>query len=129
MRIAPLTTTSHPRRLGVAALGLTLLGSVVVRGASQAGAGSGIACRGASSGSSGSATSLSLAKPTGLASGDLLLAGIYVTGSPTITPPSGWTLVQSTAKSYIYDKFAGSSEPSSYVWSLSSTQTIGGSVL
>ena len=129
MRIAPLTITSHSRRLGVAAISLALLGSLVVRGASQARAGSDIVYRGASSGSNDSATSLSLDKPSGVASGDLLLAGIYVTGSPTITPPSGWTLLRSTSKAYIYDKLAGSSEASSYTWSLSSAQTIGGSVL
>ena len=39
-------------------------------------------------------TSLVLPRPTGVAAGDVLVAALSMTGNPSITVPSGWTLVQ-----------------------------------
>ncbi len=72
-------------------------------------------------------TTLTITKPTGTASGDVLIASISVdTGSSiTITPPTGWTLVTrqnltTTVGQGVYYKVAGGSEPTSYAWTLTS---------
>ena len=80
-------------------------------------------------------TTLTITKPSGTATNDMLVASIAVTPSTaTITPPSGWTLVRRmdnagpTANSLaVYYKAAGTSEPASYAWGLSgSSFTVGG---
>lgn len=58
-------------------------------------------------------------KPTGTATGDLLVAAVCTYDSPT--PPSGWTqqAQENYAATYfltIYTKAAGGSEPSDYTW-------------
>jgi hypothetical protein len=63
-------------------------------------------------------------KPAGVTTNDVLLAGISVRGNPTITPPSGWTLVRSDTSTTVllqsvYRKVAGGSEPASYSWTFS----------
>ncbi len=79
-------------------------------------------------------TSLTIAKPSGVAAGDVLVAQIVVnTASTTITAPSGWALIRSTASSSAiimasYDRVATSSEPSSYKWTLSATQPATGGI-
>jgi len=72
---------------------------------------------------SGSATSLTLNKPTGVANGDLLILGIsYANPTDTMTPPTGFTAIgnynsggtaSSDVAEYLYWKNA-SSEPTSY---------------
>jgi hypothetical protein len=68
---------------------------------------------------------LTLAKPSGVAPGDLLLAycqNAYTAG-PSCTPPAGWSL-KTTAipdgidnyKAYLFWKIAGASEPGSYTF-------------
>ena len=63
--------------------------------------------------------------PAGIVDGDLLLAFVYNSGASNtvVTPPSGWTLVDTTNDSpadddimWLYTKVA-SSEPSTYTWS------------
>ena len=80
-------------------------------------------------------TTLTITKPSGTATNDVLVASIAVTPSTaTITPPSGWTLVRRmdnagpTSNSLaVYYKAAGASEPASYAWGLSgSSFTVGG---
>jgi hypothetical protein len=92
-----------------------------------------IAFRSASSGGNGTANSLTLPAPAGIATGDLLLAAVDVRGSPTITAPAGWTLVRSdqsgyTIKQSVYYKIAGSSEPASYTWTFASSQGASGGI-
>jgi hypothetical protein len=68
-------------------------------------------------------------KPSGTAAGDLLLAELEVDENPaTVTPPAGWTLLQDTLgaggtgnafHTQVWWKLAGSSEPSSYTWTVS----------
>jgi len=83
----------------------------------------------ASSFGAGSASSIAITKPTGVASGDLLLAMVAIrggTGNGTITAPSGsWALVDRTDSGTsitlaVYRLIAGGSEPGSYTWSWSS---------
>jgi MSHA biogenesis protein MshQ len=68
-------------------------------------------------------------KPAGTVSGDLMLAAIATAykDSATISAPAGWTLVRFSDKTsgdpanrlYTYYKVAGGSEPASYGWSFS----------
>ena len=76
-----------------------------------------------------SASSIAITKPTGVASGDVLIAMIAIrggTGNGTITMPSGsWSLVDRTDSVTaitlaVYSLVAGTSEPPSYTWSWSS---------
>jgi hypothetical protein len=70
---------------------------------------------------SNTATTITVTKPTGTASGDLLVAvvALRLTGA-SITPPAGWTLIASGGASSItlatYWKIAGGSEPSNYTF-------------
>lgn len=79
----------------------------------------------ANTGSSTTATSLAVNKPTGTAAGDVLLAAFTIKDtSPTITPPAGWTLAgditNGTAhRTLVYWKAAGSGEPASYTFTWS----------
>jgi len=80
-------------------------------------------------------TTLTITKPSGTATNDVLVASIAVTPSTaTITPPSGWTLVRRmnnagpTSNSLaVHYKAATASEPASYAWGISgSSFTVGG---
>ncbi len=67
-----------------------------------------------------------LSKPNGVVAGDLLLATVDFRGNPTVTPPSGWTLVRTddngnTSGKSTYYKFATGSEPLSYTFRLSNS--------
>ena len=79
-------------------------------------------------------TGLTIAKPTGVVAGDVMIAQVVVnTASTTITAPSCWTLVRSTASGSAvimatYSKVAGSSETSSYKWTLSAAQPATGGI-
>jgi hypothetical protein len=73
-----------------------------------------------------SGTSVTANKPTGVVSGDLLLA-VFTNNNQTVTRPSGWTQLfytsASTGNSWstgVYYKVAGASEPSSYTFSVPS---------
>ena len=67
-----------------------------------------------------SSTTVNPNKPTGTLSGHVILAALSFAGTPTITPPSGWTLIASLPGTgitlNIYVKIAGGSEPVSYTW-------------
>jgi len=88
----------------------------------------------ASSQSSATGTSLVIAKPSGLASGNVEVATIAATSTATITAPSGWTVIQnttsasSTLRQISYYHVAGASEPSSYTWSYSPSRTAVGGI-
>jgi hypothetical protein len=74
-----------------------------------------------------------LPKPTGVTSGDALLAAVAVRGAPTITPPAGWTLVRqeanaSTMRQAIFVHVAGGSEPATYTFTFSSAQSSAGGI-
>src|SRR5207244_4502369 len=68
----------------------------------------------ASSGSAASATSLAISRPAGTLANDVMVATISSrtgSGTPTITPPAGWTLIVNTPGSGLavstYWKLAG----------------------
>jgi hypothetical protein len=73
-------------------------------------------------------------KPSNVSQNDILVADVVVNGgdAATITAPSGWTLIRRTDNDTntamaSYYKVAGSSEPSSYTWSIDSqTRAEGG---
>lgn len=94
----------------------------------------GITLRSASSGSNTGATSLTIPAPAGVGSGDVMLAGISVRGTPNLTPPAGWTLVRldlapdNQLRQAIYVKVAAS-EPASYTWTFSTSQQAAGGIL
>ena len=75
--------------------------------------------------SGGSGTFMSPTKPTGTASGHVLLAEVVYTGSPTVTEPAGWTLITTHAATGLtakyYYRLAGGSEPSAYTWNFSTS--------
>jgi len=80
--------------------------------------------RSTSSATSTPVTTIAISKPAGVTTDDVLLAGISVRGNPTITPPTGWTLVRSDASTTVllqsvYVKVATGSEPASYSWTFS----------
>jgi chitodextrinase len=92
-----------------------------------------VSFRAASYAADKSATTLKIARPTGTASGDLLLASIDVLGTPTITAPAGWTLLRVDASGTAltkatYWRSAGAGEPADYVWTLSAAASASGGV-
>lgn len=95
-----------------------------------------IAVQTSSSSNVAAATSTTINKPTSTVEGDYLFAVIgFEGGGGSITVnsvPSGWTLKEPTTGNpdmYTYYKVAGSSEPSTYAWGISSSTNIGGSIL
>lgn len=80
---------------------------------------------------SSNTTSFTINRPSGVVSGDLMLAAVLIADSvvPTITAPSGWTVVRqftssdsfASARMAILKRTAGSSEPTSWTGTLSAT--------
>jgi hypothetical protein len=78
---------------------------------------------------------ITINRPTGTNAGDALVAVMVVgnvnaTAQPTVTPPSGFTLVDRidvglTASLLVYLRMAGSTEPSAYTWAPSDVQDSG----
>jgi hypothetical protein len=86
------------------------------------GSGGNISSVGASSNTTASAPSLTIAKPAGVAAGHVLVATFAIQGKPGVLVPSGWTLIRETLGKNAYEqatyyKVAGSSEPASYTFS------------
>ncbi|HEX5532272.1 MAG TPA: Ig-like domain-containing protein [Actinomycetales bacterium] len=81
---------------------------------------------GGSSGSAAARAALVLERPVGVVAGDVLVASVLVRGwSGDYAAPSGWQRVLDDQKSTTlhlstYVKVAGSSEPATYSWGLSS---------
>lgn len=87
-----------------------------------------VAFRNSASVTNGTAgTSVVVSAPTGLATGDQLIAYIAATGIPSFTAPTGWTLVASavdagnTVTLKVYRKLAAS-EGASWTWTLGTSQ-------
>jgi hypothetical protein len=86
----------------------------------------------ATSGSGGEKT-LAITKPTGVASGHVMVATITATGTGALTAPSGWTAIKdttlsSTIRQVTYYRVAGGSEPASYSWELGSKRQASGGI-
>jgi len=84
-------------------------------------------------------TTLTIARPTGLAADDVMIAAIAVRGGSTtgITPPAGWALVPggtnpidngTTLRLAVYYKVATAAEPASYTWTFSALQKASGGI-
>ena len=66
--------------------------------------------------------------PNGWKAGDLLLTNVTWNGAATVTPPAGWTqidttLTSTTYRSADYYHFALSTDPNSYTWTFSAIVT------
>lgn len=76
-----------------------------------------------------SGTAITITKPAGTVSGDVLVAMVEVRlvgGAPTVTPPAGWTLVGtallgSNNRVGVWTRVAGGSEPANYTWTASAS--------
>jgi fibronectin type 3 domain-containing protein len=85
-----------------------------------------IALRATSSAQS-TATSISVPKPSGTTTGDVLVIVVERLGTGTISGPSGWTQVQTDAsgtsiRQTVFIHVAAASEPTSYAFALGTTQ-------
>lgn len=83
---------------------------------------------GASSATVDASTTLTIAKPTGTVSGDVMIAEVVSRGGAAISAPEGWSEIRNTAVSgsdhmTTFARAAGASEPSSYTFS--STDAVG----
>ena len=84
------------------------------------------AATGNTNGTTTTTSSLTINKPTGVVSGDFLVATIVVQGAPGVNAPAGWSLIRdsrygtSGEMTSFYHR-AGSSEPSSYTFTVSGT--------
>jgi hypothetical protein len=78
-------------------------------------------------------TSLSIAKPTGVVEGGVMVATVTAAGTGSITTPSGWTVIKNVAgttlRQVTYYKVAGASEGASYSWSLGSSRAASGGIV
>src|SRR5918912_2548109 len=118
-----------PRPLVVALMVASLAGFVSSGSTPAFGAGATLMTVSSSTTSSAS-NSVSIAKPAGVAAGDLLLAAVDVraSGSVAISAPVGWSLIRRDSNSpgyaalseALYYRIAGSTEPASYSWSFGS---------
>jgi hypothetical protein len=112
------------------ALGVALL--LLASGPSRAHAA--IAFVGSANGENGSgSSSLSIAKPTGVVEGGVMVATVTAAGTGSITAPSGWTVIKNVAgtalRQVTYYKVAGASEAASYSWSLGSSRAASGGIV
>ncbi|WP_437571581.1 cell wall anchor protein [Sorangium sp. So ce542] len=81
-------------------------------------------------------TSLTLAKPAGVAQGDVLLARIAIRNQvgAVIAPPAGWTLLRSdqsasAVKSWVLWRVATGAEPASYAFGVDVSAYLAGSIV
>jgi hypothetical protein len=84
-----------------------------------------IAFRASTTASGRNLSSVSVERPSGVVSGDVLLASVLTATTPTVTPPAGWSVVRddvngSALRQVTYVKVAGANEPATYSWALSS---------
>jgi VCBS repeat-containing protein len=99
---------------------------------SGAGGSGPIVFQGASTGTGAAATSIVIGKPSGTVAGDVLIASVDARGNPTVSGPSGWTLIRADQNSTAIKKatfyhVATGSEPSSYTFAMSkASDSVGG---
>jgi hypothetical protein len=80
------------------------------------------------------ATTLAIAKPAGVAQGDLMFATLTAVGTGAIVPPSGWTAVASTTQGTAlrqagFYRVAGAAEGTSYSWALETNRSGSGGIV
>ena len=88
----------------------------------------------ASDGSGPARMSITINRPAGTAAGHVMLASVVLSDDdPAFTAPAGWTLVrQDSIKDIlhqaVYVKVAGTTEPSSYTWTVPSARRMVGGI-
>ncbi len=112
----------------------TLTSNLATVSISVSQAGTGIAFRSSSSGANATAFTLDIARPVGIVAGDVMVSVVDVRGTPAITPPAGWTFVRmdeiaTTMRQAVYVRVVGASEPPTYTWTFSKSQTAAGAIL
>ena len=83
----------------------------------------------------GGSTSLTITRPTGTQTGDVLLAQVTTAAATaTVTAPAGWTLQNSTAdtgnnvRDLLYWRVAAANDPTSWNWTFSSSLKASGGI-
>jgi chitodextrinase len=94
----------------------------------------GITFHGSSFAANATATTLTIPTPAAAEPGDVEVMAIAARGAPRLTPPSGWTLVRqdtngTTMTQATFSHVVGTSDPSSYTWTLSSAQSAAGGII
>jgi len=78
-------------------------------------------------------TSDTINQPSGVTSGEVLVATVTVSGTAAITPPSGWTVISDTTTSTMrqtsYFHVTGNSEPTSWAFALGSIRAAAGGII
>ena len=87
-----------------------------------------------STGSNATAKTLEVPRPSGVESGDLLVAAVSVRGKPTIDPPVGWRLVRLDRNGTVvelatFTKVATGDEPATYTWGFDKSQAAAGVIV
>lgn len=80
------------------------------------------------------ANSLQISTPSSIVAGNGLIATIATDGAPTITPPSGWTLLtainqSSNVQLAVYWRLATGTEGANYTWSFSASEQASGTIV
>jgi hypothetical protein len=128
---APTTTTTAPTTTTTTTAPTTTAPTTTTTGQPTASA---VTLRSASMASNLRVTTVTIAKPLGTSSGDVLLATVDARGSGAIQAPAGWTLVRSdlsgtTLEKRTWWRLAGSSEPPQYTWTFDKERTASGAIL
>ena len=102
-------------------------------GAATTSASRSLAFRASSFGQNGNATTLVIVKPAGVRAGDLLLAAITVAGTPSVTPPAGWTVIRTDAsgsafKQGTYFHVVDGTEGASFAWTFATPSAAAGGI-
>ena len=120
------------RLLLATSCGLAMLATGAFGGAAPASA---VTFDSATAGHNTVGTSLTLNAPGRMSIGDVMIASIDAIGSPTVTAPSGWTLIRRDVNSAtthmsqsLYWHAVGASEPANYTWQFSTIDGGGGSI-
>jgi hypothetical protein len=121
----------RPHCARILALGVLILSFAIAPGSAHAAISFVAASSSATTGSG--ATSLAITKPTGVASGHVMVATVTATATGALTPPSGWTAVKDTTqgtaiRQITYYRVAGTSEGTSYSWGLGTTRQASGGI-
>ena len=109
-------------------------GQLIALRAAPPGGGTGIQVRSSTSNNNvAPASTLVLTPPAGVAANDVMVAAVAVRGVPTVTAPSGWTLIRSDSngssmKLLSYRRTATGSEPANYTWTFSSARAAAGTI-
>jgi hypothetical protein len=93
-----------------------------------------IVLRSSSSAANATTTTLVIPAPSGIESGDVLLAEVAVRDEPTITTPTGWVFLRSDVSTApqtqsVYYLVATDTEPTSYTWTFTNARAAAGGIL